>query len=1268
MKPIKSYKTHLWRIPASRGVPRGFALIVTLSLMILLTVIAVGLLSLSSVSLRSTSQGSATASARSNARLAMMLALGELQKKAGPDQRVTAEAAILENPSASLLSPNRHWTGVWRTDMLKSETSPAFTPLVYRETTDPSSSAPGSPAVDWDTVVDRRKDGTTYKAADQVLDWLVSNPKPEILLDPASISGETITLVGKNSANVDEQVVVPLVKTINSKNQISGSFGWWVSDDSVKARFDLIPSSQAPANTNVAQVPSRFGVGSMTGYSEYDTAGTPEKIAKTVSRKTSELLITLPAARKDRFHDVGFNSYGVIADTLSGGLKRDMSAILDQGSAAAIPNDTKRTAITTNTPLLNTVSLKTIGPRWGVLKSWSDLSNSVTGSPGSIDPIPGNIASGLAKNSFKDGTNNDNAGGVSISNQNQVAIHPILIDAGFSFGLSYKPGTAVTDPNSTTAITWNTRYHISPRVVLWNPYNVSIKSADYAVHLSGPHVVNAKVFNGSAQIKDMGGIPNNSPGIRAYMTSTADNMPYAPSFYIPGASFKPGECLLFTLPAGSATPWPALGAASNLANFALTSNTSPPLNGSYYFDLPSAFDFQAPPSAASNLNYSMGVSAPFGFQQSFSFLGLVKSTGGNAKGIFNTSSITPLQYITTTEDGALGTDLPGYKISKDAQEPRSAAVPLFKSTDMVNFRPYYRAKWGQRFAWLQETAENRAVGLAGGGALANIYNTPFINFNQLMNNNLRSSWHMRSPVEVVMRVSGGSGRICIGNMIDDPLSWDYSDPTFDPVPSGGKNRVSPFLAAGLSGGVNYPIYQIPSRENPVLSIAMLQHVPLSIFPWHPGYAIGNSLADPRVPRDKTVNYVSTGNWIFNGGGHTNDWNTVRQMNVDSTLDAQNWLYDLSYESNRELWDKYFLSSIKSGTTLSASVPLPNPRISYAGNPQGAGIPAKLRDANQAASQLYISGAFNVNSVSEQAWKSLLLSFRANPAIELTLNNGSKVNAGAVFSRLVSPVGGEYGNEGAESEEMWNGYRRLTDTQIAALSKEIVVEVKRRGPFLSLADFVNRRLVIPPSNSGAETDFTKTGLKGALQTAIDRAKINDAVVGDPNSPPAAVDPANFGANNAVAPYYQIPKAEYDSRERFTGGKGNQILYGVPYPQITYPVANGYADRFGTKPDHNHWADSKLTGSPACLMQADVLQKVGPVLASRGDTFTIRTYGESRDASNKVLARAWAEATVQRTPEPLEPDANGLDPDKSKPLGQFGRKFILVSFRWLSPDEI
>jgi len=90
----------------------GFALVVTLSLMILLTVIAIGLLSLSSITLRTSGQGSAQATARANARMAMMLAVGELQKSAGRDQSVTGPATL--GQAAAVANPA--WTGVWKSD------------------------------------------------------------------------------------------------------------------------------------------------------------------------------------------------------------------------------------------------------------------------------------------------------------------------------------------------------------------------------------------------------------------------------------------------------------------------------------------------------------------------------------------------------------------------------------------------------------------------------------------------------------------------------------------------------------------------------------------------------------------------------------------------------------------------------------------------------------------------------------------------------------------------------------------------------------------------------------------------------------------------------------------------------------------------------------------------------------------------------------------------------------------------------------------------
>jgi len=79
---IESHK----QVPES--VPhKGFSLIITITMMVLLSLVAVGLLSLSSVTLRSSSSSIAQAEARSNARMAAIMAIAQLQEMTGLEQR-----------------------------------------------------------------------------------------------------------------------------------------------------------------------------------------------------------------------------------------------------------------------------------------------------------------------------------------------------------------------------------------------------------------------------------------------------------------------------------------------------------------------------------------------------------------------------------------------------------------------------------------------------------------------------------------------------------------------------------------------------------------------------------------------------------------------------------------------------------------------------------------------------------------------------------------------------------------------------------------------------------------------------------------------------------------------------------------------------------------------------------------------------------------------------------------------------------------------------
>jgi hypothetical protein len=105
------------------------------------------------------------------------------------------------------------------------------------------------------------------------------------------------------------------------------------------------------------------------------------------------------------------------------------------------------------------------------------------------------------------------------------------------------------------------------------------------------------------------------------------------------------------------------------------------------------------------------------------------------------------------------------------------------------------------------------------------------------------------------------------------------------------------------------------------------------------------------------------------------------------------------------------------------------------------------------------------------------------------------------------------------------------------------------------------------------------------------------------------------------------------------------------------------------------------APGQVSQADILSSLGATLTARSDTFTVRTYGEVLNPVSGVSeGRAWAEAVVQRFPDYVDSTdtallaANGGTGAATAPAATgatnriYGRRFGIVSFRWLTPNDI
>jgi hypothetical protein len=415
--------------------------------------------------------------------------------------------------------------------------------------------------------------------------------------------------------------------------------------------------------------------------------------------------------------------------------------------------------------------------------------------------------------------------------------------------------------------------------------------------------------------------------------------------------------------------------------------------------------------------------------------------------------------------------------------------------------------------------------------------------------------------------------------------------------------------------VNLVLAEFLPPDVPLFSLAQLQHANLSLLGSQPTYAAGNSLADYHIPLTATSFGASP---------------SGTSALSSSVANAR----DMSYLLNEALWDRYFLSTVPDSLTedelADASYRLPNGRHRFRADSaldevQGRGT------FDTAAAHMVLMGGFNVNSTSEAAWRALLSS-RNGLDYDPETGGVTGVTLAYPYSRFVRPSGGVNGG--------WSGYRQLTSAQIDRLAFNIVREVKARGPFRSLADFVNRRLQAQDTTAGLDGG---AGFKGVLQAAIDRTDYETAVDGGPPLAP-------INTNSIFTTDYLVRAS----------------VRPVPVVGVGDPDHNIIAGGTGT----NRVYSSRSAFAPGYLTQADVLNAVGSSLTARSDTFIIRAYGEQRNPVTEVIeGRAWCEAVVRRQPEYVEP---ALDPSEIPVAGtvnaDFGRRFQVVSFRWLGPNDL
>ncbi len=1234
--------------PRNQTASRGFALVVTVSLMVLLSVIAVGLLGLSAIALRGSSQGVAQAEAQANARLAMMLAIGELQKTLGPDQRVSARAEILDSDPATLEADDvahPHYLGVWDS---------------------------------WNTWLTDRKDSLsiqdTYKRGRDVSlfrRWLVSGPDVDRLAyvtDGGELT-DPVVICGPGASGPEPRNHVEVSRLgIRSSDRASGKYAWWVSDEAHKARLNLKDREDAGSVADAQLVTAhtgRMGIHRMTAMGDFNLA--PDSSLKMVT--TGQAGIVSEEAHR-RFHDLTAHSLGLLTDVRFGGFKSDLNLafesdeVPEQMDQASLYGSGRTPGRQFDAPIRPmTGSLADIRPQnpyiapmsWRQMREYYRLYRGGFADSAAMQPVAWDRGKPVSRRLLM-GRGRDQPSGKWEERDTKGYARDLV--------MLRQTWIIATKSENNPAAPGGVNYYVLciPIVTLWNPYNITLKVDSAELSFLGSMYwaasMRQRTYRGNVLLGDIP-FPDSTvwPGNqRPNHNLTANQLGYR---MVPTSGsrstvmdFQPGEVRVFSTDAEVLHGVNELGApgAMNSRHFFASPGYTPVqdtrsgvLRGLKYQVNPGSgsgvlsFSLRLAIAESQNDNFWFGASKKGGHVWQMHEVFAAKHGAVYENGtVVNKQGAGEWQDVAymgaTSVDWVRENELGEAWIIKDdaasrAQWPPPGSPPMPVGIFSIVAKSAERLEFDTTAGYAKDF-RNRSWLHAPPTRLANFLMNP-----EDLN---RAAF----PYQMHFRPVNGDQEVSQFLQANGPLGYFGGGYT----PSRGQTHIA---ALGIPAA---PIVNLGSfagvRMNPgragfpgTLRYDNIKHIAHAGAAF--GVGIGNAVAHPMI--DPAEVYTR------NNFGSDSGWDGSGATNLPVTDDY----WDHLFLANEELWDSWFCSGI-APVVSNGQVRVPKRSVAedfFSNQPsplsphfqphlreKTAGDLADLVDNDRGkpweriASHMLNAGQFNVNSTSKEAWKALLMSMADRPIAHNPVSGSSSViprdpDETSLSRHLMA--NSDQGASGPRDDNAWRGIRKLSDSQIDKLAEEIVRQVKLRGPFLNMAEFINRRLT-----------NDDTGVSGALQAAIDW------------------DEFNAGYNGTASGSGESINGAYKSAEAMISTGNLPASY--PNPK----AATG----------------SRYAGIPGYVMQSDILQGISSSISVRGDTFLIRAYGESLEPDGGVAATAWCEAVVQRMPvyvDPADPadkllrdpqNAPGAESDLAPANQAFGRQFEIVSFRWLNPNEI